>query len=160
MVDALPYVIIFAILFLIALGVFTWTLDMWYKQYQCSIYPNIWCSDNWTCNEACPEGFTGERCFVTLGSTGLASCIYGPKAPGATVCLNPPSNPNEASCSCPTGIQVTNNCLVGCASQLGEVSNSDCCCCPNTAGCPWKSIDEVPESCNYTSGPCVNTPVS
>lgn len=156
--DPLPYIIIFAILFLVALGILTWTLDMWYKQHQCALHPNIWCSDNWTCNNPCPTGYTGNQCFVNLGPTGLASCIYGPSAAGATACLNPPAETGGTACSCPTGIQSANNCFIGCAGRLSDVAGSDCCCCPNTAGCPWTVSNPPPSSCNYTGGPCVQRP--
>ena len=61
--DPLPYVIIFAILFIIALISVTWLLDVQNKSTQCALYPNYWCADNWTCNNACS------------GNTGISSCL-------------------------------------------------------------------------------------
>lgn len=159
--DPLPYIIIFAILFLVALGILTWTLDMWYKQHQCALHPNIWCSDNWTCNNACTPGSAVSPCFVNLGPTGLASCLYGPNVAGATACIAPPSETGGVACDCPTEMQGAQNCFVGCASKLSDIpggsSGIPCCCCPNTAGCPWTSVNDVPHECNYTGGPCVQT---
>jgi hypothetical protein len=150
--DPLPYIIVFAILFLVALGVLTWTLGIWYKAQQCVLNPNIWCSDNWTCNTNCPTGYTGNACFLNAatGSTGLASCLFGPNAPGATVCLNTPSGTGGLSCDCPTGMaSQTNNCFAGCSQNLGSVaSESTCCCKPGMAGCKNTSI---PTICGATS---------
>lgn len=139
--DPLPYIIVFAILFLIALGVLTWVLDVWNKQHQCAINPNIWCSDNWTCNTSCPTGSPYNACFVNVGPTGLASCLYGPNSEIATTCLNPPTGTGgttATACSCVTSMQQTNNCFSGCASNLGSVTGgATCCCAPGAPGCQY-----------------------
>ena len=126
--DPLPYIIIFGILFLVALVAFTWMLDMWYKANQCFLYPNIWCSDNWTCNNSCPTGLNVSECFINLGPTGLASCLYGPDAPGARVCLTPPSETGGVACPCPAEMQGIANCFSGCAQNLNTTTGSVCCC--------------------------------
>ena len=93
--DPLLYIIIFAILFLITLGLLTWVLDVYNKQLQCAANPNLWCSDKWTCTQTCqldpntnacvpPQNQfqTGQPtpvnpCFcAALGTTRLASCFY------------------------------------------------------------------------------------
>ena len=156
--DPLPYIIIFAILFFVALGVLTWTLDMLYKQHQCAIYPNIWCSDNWTCATGCPSGYTGNKCFIDVGPTGLASCIFGPDAPGATACFFPPSETGGTACNCPASIQQTQNCFNSCASNFTEIdiNTSTCCCCPGTKDCPWTEQNPPPSNCGFVQGqPCV-----
>lgn len=135
--NPLPYSITFAILFLILLGILTWVLDVWYKQNQCALEPNIWCSDNWTCNNTCPTGLSVNECFINSGSTGLASCLYGPNAPGARICFNTPSGTGGLSCNCPTNMTTqTNNCFSGCPQNLRSIpSNANCCCNPSTPGC-------------------------
>lgn len=154
--DPLPYVIIFAILFLVALGVLTWTLGVWYKANQCAIYPNIWCSDSWTCDKPCPQGFAANPCFQSTGTTGLASCLFGPNAPGATVCFTPPSETGGVACACPTGMASQNrNCFAGCAQNLGDVANNaHCCCLPFDMGgsqnCPHTSLT-LPPQCQGTN---------
>lgn len=127
-VNPLPYIITFGILVIIALAALTWMLSQWYRETQCVLDPNIWCSDQWTCNRSCPTGYPGNQCFVNLGPTGLASCIFGPDAPGATVCLTPPTQGTGTACNCPaslTGIQ--NNCLSGCPLNLGDVNQQTIC---------------------------------
>lgn len=140
-IDPLPYIIVFAILFIIALGVFTWFLGIFYKDHACTLYPNIWCSDNWTCTTSCtgsvnPQGKPVSVCFASIGSTGLASCLYGPNAPGATVCLTapplgPPTGGTGLACSCPTGMSNSSvlNCFNGCAINLASVGQTGACCC-------------------------------
>ena len=147
--DPLPYVIVFAILFFIVLGLLTWVLDQWFKERQCTLFPNIWCSDNWTCNNSCPPGFPGNQCFVNPGPTGLASCIFGPHAPGATTCLVAPSQTGGVACNCPTGMaEQTANCFSGCAQNFSSINPATiCCCAPNTPGCPWTSINPPPAQC-------------
>lgn len=142
--NPLPYIIVFAILFLIALGVLTWVLDVFYKSYQCGYYPNIWCSDNWTCQTKCNGVIPGtdiypNPCFGTPGSTGslsptgLASCLFGPDAPGALVCFTPPTGGTGVACSCPTGMSgpPVLNCFNGCGIDLDSISapGTPVCCC-------------------------------
>ena len=147
--NPLPYIIVFAILFLVMLGVLTWALGVWYKESQCVLDPNIWCSDNWTCNTSCGTGYSGNACFVNVGSTGLASCIFGPGATGATVCLTTPSGTGGVACDCPDPMEAqTNNCFSGCGINFSDMNpNTRCCCqpappgqppngCPNTGGIP------------------------
>lgn len=149
--DLLPYIIVFAILFFIALGVFTWFLDVFYRDHACSLFPNIWCSDNWTCNTNCtggrgPMNLPVSPCFTSVGVTGLASCLYGPDAPGATVCLKAPKIGPTAggtglSCDCPTGMSSTggtiiSNCFNQCAINLESIGQPTCCCNdPNNHNC-------------------------
>lgn len=152
--NPLPYIIIFAILFLIALGVLTWVLSVFYKSYGCNYYPNIWCSDNWVCQNNCTNGIiTGTNipansCFTNATVPGLASCLYGPNAPGATVCLNPPTNgPSTGgtglACNCPTGMEGSQvmNCFNGCGSNLDSIQTpgTPVCCCndPNNPNCAF-----------------------
>lgn len=149
--DPLPYIISFAILFLIALGVLTWVLSVFYKSYGCAYYPNIWCSDNWTCQTTCTGGYIpgtniiANSCFgssgstATIGPTGLASCLFGPGATGATVCFNaptggPPTGGTGLSCDCPAGMQGSDvlNCFNGCGLGLEKVvipGTTPVCCC-------------------------------
>ena len=177
--DPLPYIITFAILFLIALGVLTWVLDVFYKSYSCAYYPNIWCSDNWTCQTTCTggiipgtNGLLSSPCFGspgstgTIGPTGLASCLFGPGATGAQICYyaptgGPPTGGNALSCDCPSTMQGSNvlNCFNGCGLNLGSVllpdssgSGSPVCCC-NIIGNPSCAID----SNGNPTGPCAGS---
>jgi len=150
--DPLPYIIIFAFLFFIVLGMLTWVLDLIFKQHSCSIYPNIWCSDNWTCNDSCPTGSNFNSCFNNIGPTGLASCIFGPDSIQGTLCLTVPSvtGGTATSCNCTTGMsQQTNNCLAGCPQTIGGINpNTLCCCKPGSPGCP---NEQIPIGCLSTT---------
>lgn len=150
-INPLPYVIIFAILFLVMLGVLTWTLGIWYKANQCAINPNIWCSDSWTCNNSCPSGIAASPCFNQVEPTGLASCLFGPNALGAKTCLNV-TEEGGTSCACPTGIATARNCFSGCAQSLSDLStsNTECCCKIGAPGCPWTEIT-LPANCRPVS---------
>lgn len=153
--DPLPYIITFAVLFLIALAVLTWTLDIWSKAHSCGLDPNIWCSDNWRCNSNCSPADNFNPCFQHgTNPTGLASCLYGPNASGATACFVPPtSGITGLSCDCPSGMENSTNCFSQCASNFGDMApNTGCCCCPGTPGCPWKFPSEVPPECGYVEG--------
>lgn len=151
-VNPLPYIIIFSILTFVILGLITWVLSVWYKSHRCALYPNIWCSDNWICNNNCPINSPYNSCFTKATTEGLASCLFGPNAPGATVCLNQPNN-NGPSCPCIDTMKAVNNCLANCAKSLNQVSkDTTCCCCPGKQGCPWKSFDDLPVQCR--SGKC------
>lgn len=157
--DPLIYIIIFAILFLITLGLLTWVLDVYNKQHQCALDPNIWCADTWTCQNTCDNssgtcnatnpvtGLTYEvsSCFCThaTGTTGLASCLFGPDTQGATTCLNPGTGGETGTgdCDCPAGIQATqSNCFHNCYQSLSDLAHSqdpnqpvtNCCCNPTT----------------------------
>lgn len=153
-INPLPYVIIFAVLFLIALGALTWTLSVWYKENQCALNPNIWCSDNWICNNNCPTGSAFNPCFYNsaTGSIGLGSCLYGPTAAGANICSTlPPGSSTGTSCPCPSGIQNVNSCLAGCAQNIGSVPNGTICCCqPGTPGCQY-TTNTLPAVCRPTN---------
>lgn len=135
--NVLPYVIIFAILFLITLCVLTWVLDVFYKSYNCNSSPNIWCYDTWTCHNNCPDNYPVNECFKSIGSTGLASCLYSAGATGASVCFNIPDN-TTTSCNCPSSMQGNNvvNCLNNCPNDLNNLSSPVCCCNdPNNPKC-------------------------
>lgn len=148
--DPLPYIAVFAVLFLIALAVLTWTLDVWFKAQACGLDPNIWCSDNWRCNSDCSPSDNYNACFLHgTNPTGLASCLYGPNAPGATACFVPPTEGTTGlSCDCPDSMVNAPSCFSNCARTLGDMApTTGCCCCPGTAGCPWKFPSEVPTEC-------------
>src|SRR5690606_22735809 len=113
--NPLPYIITFGILVILTLAALTWMLQQWYRETQCVLDPNIWCSDQWTCNNSCPTGSSNNECFINLGPTGLASCLYGPNSAIATVCFTPPTGGTGTSCNCPPElVGITNNCLAGC----------------------------------------------
>lgn len=132
--NLLPYIIIFAIIFFINLSLLTWVLSVWYKSHQCIVNPNIWCSDTWTCNNNC-TGSSYNECFNHGTSEGLASCLFGPNAPGAQVCFK--IQGTGPTCNCSQGMkEQTNNCFSGCPINLREVSkNTRCCCQPGRNGC-------------------------
>ena len=139
--NPLPYIIVFAFLFVIGLIALTWTLDVWYKANQCVTFPNVWCSDTWVCNNSCPTG-EFNACFASTGTTGLASCLFGPNSAVANVCFNIPSGDTGLSCTCSTGMAATNNCFSGCAQNFDSITGNPICCCkegpnctPNAAEC-------------------------
>lgn len=164
-INPLPYVIIFGILIILWLIVLTWTLDVWYKVNQCAIHPNIWCSNNWRCNNSCNDPNV-NTCFATYGTgpTGLAACLIGPDSFAAKYCFVAPTGgasgttaADSVSCECTNGMQATNNCFSGCAANLSSLSStSQCCCCPGREGCPW-TPDTIPPECGYTNGQCISS---
>ena len=112
--DILPYVITFAVLFLISLGVLTWALDLYNKSQQCAANPNIWCWDDWKCNNNCTvaNGFQNPNnspiganapyttstevqttaavsgCYINAANnTGLSSCLFGSDNYYADLCI-------------------------------------------------------------------------
>ena len=137
--NPLPYLITFTLLFLIALGVLTWVLDVWYKTNQCIQNPNIWCSNDWTCNNigtACPNG---NACFSNpnFGVTGLANCLFGIGSPLLQRCEGN-TEPGGVACVCPTNMTKTNNCFSSCATSIRDATKTGarCCCKPGVNGCP------------------------
>lgn len=157
--DPLPYIITFAVLFLVALAVLTWTLDIWSKAHECGLDPNIWCSDNWRCNSNCLPTDPYSSCFLNgTNASGLASCLYGPNAFGATACFVSPIEGTGLSCECPIEMNNARSCFSQCARNFGDIGrNSSCCCCPGTDDCPWKSPSEVPAECAYVQGQSCST---
>lgn len=133
--NPLPYIISFAILFLIAIASVTWVLGVYYKANQCVLNPNIWCADDWRCNKApCftgPSGAAVSHCFGDVtGPTGLASCLYGPKASGAQLCVTPPENTGGVACNCVPTMETAANCFMGCVQGLTGANISCPCCNP------------------------------
>lgn len=136
--DPLIYIIIFAILFFVALFILTWVLDQYFKAYNCSLAPNIWCSDTFSCNNTCtgsvsPSGDPVSPCFAqdfTTGTTGLASCLFGPEAEGATLCFNSPtgSNPSALACECIETMNNIPNCLSNCSQFIDQLPPDSPCC--------------------------------
>jgi len=151
-VSPLPYVVIFAILVIILITVITMAIYYWSKAHMCGVNPHIWCSDNYTCNQSCEAGSIGHsECFNAdhLTDHGLASCLYGPDAPGAGLCFNPPTTgTNELACDCVSEMNdQSNNCFSGCASKIGAVNqNTVCCCTPGKADCPFTE-ETLPLEC-------------
>lgn len=135
-VDPLPYIVVFVLLFVGLLIALTWTLDQWYKEHQCVLQPNIWCSDDWTCNSSCPTGSDFNACFNSVGPTGLASCLFGPASAVATLCYPQASTPTGSTvCACTPGMSSTNNCFSGCASTLDNIAGGAICCCKSGPNC-------------------------
>jgi hypothetical protein len=146
--DPLPYVICFAVLFIISLGLLSWSLGVYNKSVQCVFNPNLWCSDNWQCEVQCscanatgstgstPQCLTVNQCFNGgYTATGLASCLFGPTAMGATTCL-PPTGPTGDSsllaCPCIDPMTQTFNCFSGCPIGLTGITGlyaGGCCNC-------------------------------
>jgi len=152
--DPLPYIIVFAILFLCSLITLTWVLDVWYKQNQCGLYPNIWCSDAWTCNNTCETGTSGiNTCFTQ--ATGLASCLFGPNSAIANTCFYPPTESTGGTgllCECTPDMQGAPNCFRNCATNFSTTNaNGDApCCCIGGTGCPYTK-DNLPAQCKGTN---------
>ncbi len=150
--NILIYIIIFAILFLIALSVLTWVLYLMNINYICESNPNIWCADDWVCNSTCSLQ-SASPCFSqpnATNGTGLAGCLFGPTSAIAMTCFNTPTgSSSNTSCSCPAAtVSSTSNCLSGCAGRLGSVNpNAVCCCKPNSPGCPYNDSNPLPVAC-------------
>jgi len=146
--NVLIYIIIFAILFYIILGVLTWDIYIYNQSYGCGYDPNVRCYNDWYCKTLCPVSQTYNSCFSqenALGPTGLADCLYGPSSAAATLCLTPPDGPPTGgtglSCDCIPQMTSTSvqNCFRGCRINLeaSPDSNSRTCCCndPTNPNC-------------------------
>lgn len=155
--NMVPYLIIFAILFVVMLVVMSWAIDVYYKNHSCQFKPDIWCFDDWSCNTSCqkngpntvnPSGLPVSDCYYDVGPTGLASCLYGPESLSAKYCLYPPGTlgatgdkeANEPSCDCPQSLVEAKNCFSGCSTSISELPNNQqqgyCCCSdPNNPAC-------------------------
>lgn len=133
MSDPLPYIVSFFILFLVVLALLTWVIYLYKRSYECSTYANIWCWDDWSCNQKCQKDPSGtckaggkdvNSCFCDSQGRGLPSCLYGPDIPAAKVCYNFDSDP--LACECPDTMKgaqqqgTVTNCLAGCAANLKE----------------------------------------
>ena len=129
-----PYIVVFVILFIVALVATTWALDRFYKYHQCVLYPDIWCSDSWTCQNSCPDGMSTTNpsvpvnsCFKNVGPNGLASCLFGPKSVIANTCYGP-NTKDGPLCPCPENIDaITTSCLAGCGRNLNGVNKNPAC---------------------------------
>lgn len=137
----LPYVIVFALLFLVMLVVLAWVLDMYKKVHNCATVPNIWCFDTWVCNNSCPAGPTGTAvdpsgntvngCFTNATNpTGLSSCLFGPESIQATLCFNENGTPTGGvACDCTELMQSQLvNCLSNCPRTIDDVPDNAVCC--------------------------------
>ncbi len=148
--NIIPYIIVFAILFIIGLILLTWLLDRWYKAQSCTTNPYIWCSDNWVCeNKTKEDGTCSDDSSLKSGagyisecyknSKGLASCLFGITSTVATICSGSSGGSEYQpgkKCPCPMDDPVEGtNCLKGCPISGGGVANPQCCCCPGTTGC-------------------------
>jgi hypothetical protein len=144
--NPLPYIITFAIMFLIMLAVLTWVLVVYNQMYSCGLNPNIWCFDDWQCNKVCtpdsPGAIGASPCFsdaaIATGPTGLYGCVLGPDAAAATYCNGTgTTDDTQPLCNCPAPVEGVSNCLTGCATTLGGVGGTDVCCCtnPNNPAC-------------------------
>jgi hypothetical protein len=136
--NLIPYVAVFAVLLLSALGLLSYVLSTYYHSHACAVNPNIWCFDTWGCTSNCtggvdPQGRAVSTCFENAtGPTGLASCLFGPNSAGATLCFTAPTGnaPGQGvGCDCPTGMAGASNCFAGCAKNLTTVSGQAVCCC-------------------------------
>lgn len=136
------YIVIFTFLLIGCLVMISLVLDVWYKEHQCIIEPNFWCSDEYFCSTGCQGPVSGgiNSCYYEVtGPTGLASCLYGPSSTGATACM-PKGNltPTTPTCACDYGeggiSSANRNCLYGCpnsgatkgASKPLTVTNCKC----------------------------------
>ena len=135
-VDPLPYIIVFFILVIISLAALTYMMDMYSKSVNCKNYPNVWCSDTWTCNNSCtgttgspplnPNGLPVNECFGNINPTGLASCLFGPTSAQANLCFVPVQGSTGTACDCVSSS--ISNCLSGCSQTIEGISGSTKCC--------------------------------
>jgi len=167
--NIIPYIIAFAILFILALIVLTWMLDRWYKNRTCDNNPYIWCSDNWICETSADEnGTCGDNnglngCYKDATTIGLSSCLFGITSTSATICTTAGTSGTSGTTgiTCPCAITKDNstydeNCLIGCPiSGQSLTSNPQCCCCPGTTGCHFKSVEEFCTKIDDVSQACI-----
>lgn len=157
-----PYIIVFAILYIVFLVVVTWALRIYSEAYQCSANLNIWCYDDWRCTNQCPDTrLDVNPCFRdprATGPTGLASCIWGPNNPRAQACQPPedaPPDPNLLACDCPADLNAVDSCLRGCPSKIENIAEGPqgICCCKDITN-PACAVAIGPDGKLIGTGPC------
>lgn len=135
MEDHTKMTIAFFFMFLLILTIFGlgyYFLYLYHQESGCVYHPDIRCDDNWTCNGSCPgpDAPTNSysKCFINLGPTGLASCLFGPHSTTATACYFPPSGTTKnPACECSAKMREEQiNCFSGCASTLGQAPDTCC----------------------------------
>jgi hypothetical protein len=140
----IPYIILFAILVLVILGLLTWVIDLMNKDRNCNFNPKIWCDDGWRCQKNCenstdPAGNPVSPCFEkAVLISGLASCLYGTSSVSATYCVNDPTDKDKPLCDCPDSYNSSKNCLANCGSSISSIGPGTLCCCDaQTTGNPY-----------------------
>lgn len=116
------------VIFAIAVIAMTIVASVEYKEYMsCYYYPNIQCSDEYVCENKCSSsaGKPVSPCFSNFGTTGLASCLFGPNSSAATRCYDL----TDGACPCTNEYnEETSNCFNSCPQVLASVSDSTNCC--------------------------------
>ena len=142
-------------------GLLVWVLIEYRKVHEMYNHPVIWCHD-WQCNTQCPASVVEgshkkgndtpkktNPCFRTNHDKGLAECLYGPKATGATSCYNPRDPDWKDKCLCHnTG---NNSCLSGCAETFDDLPADTTCCCVPGDGCPNHAVPPICKVSNIPS---------
>lgn len=152
MASELPYVIVYAVLFFVIIGLGLYIMHLYMTLHYCQTDPNIWCYD-YECAVQCPlntatppqainpSNQVVNICYnSTAGFSGLVDCLYGPNSAQANACIADPTTPDTDEPACPCAIGGTSNCLAGCAQTITSplLAGTTCCCvnCPgNTQGC-------------------------
>lgn len=114
------YATSFAILFVLTVVISIMALSKYHTAYYCSINPNIWCWDDWQCENNSTDN-NQSNCFSTAadGNPGLLSCLAGANSTTAKLC----EDGNE-NCVCPDPIEGADNCLQGCPGNFSEVTDA------------------------------------
>jgi hypothetical protein len=133
------YTIIIAILIIILVVLGSWVLYLRFQSFGCITNFNIWCSDDWVCQNNCDSTYPVIP-FQTGTSPQLASRLYGPTSLLATTCSSDTiAESGTATCACAT--PNTSNCLSGCPRNSSEVVPGVACCLKtgNNAACAGAS---------------------
>lgn len=82
----------------------------------CQLDPNIWCYNDWTCQNTCSgQDGTINSCYNQ--KEGLAECLFGLDSPQANFCT-------ADNCPCVVPLESADNCFNGCPSQRNQINCS------------------------------------
>jgi len=126
----------FLIIILVVLG--SWVLYLRFQSFGCLTNYNIWCNDDWVCQNNCDSTYPTIP-FQTGTSPQLASRLFGPNSQIATSCNSQNIANNTGTCTC--AISNANNCLSGCPLNSSQVQIGVPCCLKtgNNSGCATQS---------------------
>ena len=155
--NPLPYIIVFAILFIIACILLSWVLYNFNKESECGGNQKIWCTDNFGCTNACngdennctTTGISADdgsgNSIVTNKAGTVNTCFCQNKStttPGIGVtnissCIfgDPTGSgaqycnnpPNSEAGSCQCSLDGAPNCFNGCATNAEKLPTTNCC---------------------------------
>lgn len=156
--EIIVYLVIVVILVILIVVATTILADYYNKNYQCKIYPNFWCWNDWGCPNGGPTG------------VGYAASLFGPTSTFATTCQFPSgATCIPASCQCSWTNQDAapcSNCNVRQPTAIGAACVNAAPTCPTgdpsnlSSDIPLDLSSDVPTEASYPTDPFFSRPVS